>query len=139
MILDSEVRALLEAARLRLEYGTPEDRDRVPDAFGEVLAADATLATLEWAWTTSARTRPCTGHHHACRARSRCLPRPTCPRTSGTPTSRASRQTPAPPARTADRRRLDAVERFERRQIIHRAMPWRFPDPTAELDPTGEE
>lgn len=49
MIVDGEIRALLEAAELRLEYGTPEDRYRVAGAFHEVLAAGATLATLEWA------------------------------------------------------------------------------------------
>ncbi len=49
MILDGEIRALLEAAKLRLEHATPQDRDRVAGAFGEVLDADATLATLEWA------------------------------------------------------------------------------------------
>jgi len=41
-------------------------------------------------------------------------------------------------ATAADRQRLDAVERFEQRQMLHRAMPWRFPDPTEQLDTAGE-
>ncbi len=48
-LIDGEIRALLEAAELRLEYGTAEDRFRVAGVFHAVLGAGATQATLEWA------------------------------------------------------------------------------------------
>src|SRR6266545_827906 len=49
MVLDSEIRALLQAAKLRLEHGTPDDRYRVSSAFHAVLSADAATETLAWA------------------------------------------------------------------------------------------
>jgi hypothetical protein len=49
MIVDGEMRAMLEAAEQLLEHGSAEDRFRVSSAFHAVLRPDATADTLEWA------------------------------------------------------------------------------------------
>jgi DNA-directed RNA polymerase subunit RPC12/RpoP len=38
-----------------------------------------------------------------------------------------------------DRRHLAEVEAFEQRRMLHRAMPWRFPDPAEQLDTAQED
>lgn len=46
--VDGQLRELLEAAELLLEYGTPEDRYRVSSVFHAVLGAGATSTTVKW-------------------------------------------------------------------------------------------
>jgi hypothetical protein len=49
MIVDGEMRAMLEAAKHVLDHGTAEDRFRVSSALHAVLGPDATADTLAWA------------------------------------------------------------------------------------------
>jgi hypothetical protein len=42
-------------------------------------------------------------------------------------------------ATAADRQRLAAVEAYEQRRMLHRAMPWRLPDPAEQLDTAQED